>query len=137
MVDDVRIACRHHEQQSPLDRPDFRNTRCMGHSPGRTLGPVLHTQQPPAITSANGLRVDPRGAAAGMATAKEAEQPRHQRPQRLLTLPLPDRCSHASAVSGESTPANTKAGVGAAFSSDFANGRAAGPLAGTAASCKR
>lgn len=48
VVDNVRLACRHHEQQPPLDRPRLPPYPLHGSFARPMLGPVLHTQQPPA-----------------------------------------------------------------------------------------
>ena len=48
VVDDLRIACRHHEQQSPLDRPRLPQYPLHGSFARPNARSRLHTQQPPA-----------------------------------------------------------------------------------------
>ena len=48
VVDDVRIACRHQEQQPPLDRPRLPHYPLHASFARPNARSRLHTQQPPA-----------------------------------------------------------------------------------------
>jgi hypothetical protein len=95
VVDDVRIACRHHEQQSPLDRP--RLPQYPLHGPSR---PAEHSV-PFAYATAAGRRSRQLTGCAWIRAARPRAG--YRKGSRAATTPTSPATPHASAP-GQNQP---------------------------------